>query len=306
MTQHPSVMDITEDSDETEILIEYLNMRQKCLKDLCELTFLQDFPQNGANSNRRHIIKYMLDKYVASTCMINEHPDLLETFTFKFRAEDARVRQVTFSNHMQFRNDILMICFIQHLLFMPKYVNKMYNVMITMMLIMANKYDINIYPSHPDLYAITFVNISASYLSIHLDILYNNFLNFSDITHSFPYFNLPLMTYAPMIIVIFPILDNPPIAILMVISLILHEICNPHMTSNISLAEFYKRITAFYNTIIPEKIKLRLCTRYGIVVLEGDKFKFAPCFAKYRQKAKDILSEKRPNDPDLKDILSVI
>jgi len=298
----PSVMDITEDSDETEILIEYLNMRQKCLKDLCELTFLKDFPQN---SNQRHIIKYMFDKYVASTHTINEHPDLLVTFTFKFRAEDAHVRQVTFSNHMQFRNDILMICFIQQLLFMPKYLNKNYNVMMAMKLIMINKYDINIHSLQPEPYAITFINISASYWSMHLDILYNNFLNFSDITHSFPYFNLPLMIYAPLIITIFPKLDDPPIAILMAISLIMHEICNP-VTSNTSLVEFYKRITDFYNTIIPETIKLRLCTRYNIVVLEGDKFKFASCFAKYRQKAKDVISEKRPNDPDLKDILSII
>jgi len=303
--QLPSVMDITEDSDETEILVEYLNMRQKCLKDLCELTFLQDFPQNDANINRKHIIKYMLDKYVDSSCMINEHPDLLMIFTFKFRAEDAHIRQVTFSNHMQFRNDILMICFIQHLLFMPKYLNKRYNVMIAMMLIMMSKYDINIHPLHPEPYAITFINISASYLSIHLDILYNNFFNFSDITHFFPYFNLPLMTYAPMINSILPILDDPPIAILIVISLILHETCNPHMTSNISLVYFYKRIIGSHN-IIPEKIKLRLCTRYNIVVLEGDEFKFAPCFAKYRQKAKDVISKKKPNDPDLKDILSVI
>jgi len=303
MMQLPSVMDITEDSDETEILVEYLNMHQKCLKNLCELTFLKDFPQN---SNRRHIIKYMLDKYVTSTHMINEHPDLLVTFTFKFRAEDAHVRQVTFSNHMQFRNDILMICFIQHLLFMPKYLNKDYNVIMAMMLIMVNKYDINIHPLLPEPHAthITFINISASYWSMHLDILYNNFLNFSDITHAFPYFDLPLMTYAPLIITIFPKLDDPPIAILMAISLIMHEICP--VTSNTSLVEFYKGITSFYNTKIPETIKLRLCTRYNIVVLEGDKFKFASCFAKYRQKAKDVISEKRPNDPDLKDILSVI
>jgi len=102
-------MDVTEDLDEIEILVEYLRMHKKCLKDLCELTFLQDFPQNAANNHRRHIIKYMLDKYVKSTCMINEHPDLLVTFTFKFRMKDAHVREVTLSNHMQFRNDILMI-----------------------------------------------------------------------------------------------------------------------------------------------------------------------------------------------------
>jgi len=58
--------------------------------------------------------------------------------------------------------------------------------------------------------------------------------------------------------------------------------------------------------MIPKKIKLRLCRRDNIVVLEEDEFIFAPCFAKYRQKAKDIILERRPNDPDLKDILSVI
>jgi len=41
-------------------------------------------------------------------------------------------------------------------------------------------------------------------------------------------------------------------------------------------------------------------------MLEEGEFKCAPCFAKYRQKAKDVISERRPNDPDLKDILSII
>jgi len=229
----PSVMDITEDSEETEILVKYLNMHQKCPKDLCELTFLQDFPQNGAHSNRRHIIKYMFDKYVASTCMINEHPELLETFTFKFRAEDAYVRQVTFSNHMQFRDDILMICVLQHLLYIPKYLKC--EVMVAMTFIMVNKYDINLYSLNPDLNEITFTNISLSYMSIYFDILYNNFLNFSNVVRGFPYFNLPPMIYAPLIATILPTLDDPPIAILMAISLT-HEIYNPHVTSNISLA----------------------------------------------------------------------
>jgi len=306
MTQHPSVMDITEDSDETEILIEYLNMRQKCLKDLCELTFLQDFPQNAANNYRRHIIKYMLDKYVKSTCMINEHPDLLVTFTFKFRMENAHVRQITFSNHMQFRDDILMICFLQHLVYLkiPIYLNC--KVTVAMMCLMVIKYDINLNALYPELNEISLVHVSMSYMSVYFDILYNNFLNFSNIVRAFPYFNLPPMIYAPMITTILPTLDDPPIAILMAISLIFHEISNPHVTSNISLVILHKRIIDFYKSTIPEKMKLRLCTRYNIVVLEGDEFKFASCFAQYRQKAKDIISEKRPNDPDLKDILSVI
>jgi len=178
--------------------------------------------------------------------------------------------------------------------------------MVVMMFIMVNKYNINLYSLNHELNEVTCVNISLSYISIYLDILYNNFLNYSDITRAFPYFNLPPMIYAPMIIMIFPILDDPPIAILMVISLTMYEICHPHMVANISLVEFYKRIIYFHNAMIPEKIKLRLCTRYNIVVLEGDKFKFAPCFAKYRQKAKDIISERRPNDPDLNVILSII
>jgi len=302
-SQLSSVMDITEDLNEIEILVEYFNMRQKCLKDLCELTFFQDFPQNATNNYRKHIIKYMLDKYVKSTCMINKHPDLLVTFTFKFRMEDAHVRQVTLSNHMQFRNDILTICFLQHLLYIPKYL--MCKVVIAMMFIMVNKYDINFYSPNPVLKEITFTKISLSYMSIYLDILYNNFLNYSDITRAFPYFNLPPMIYAPLIVTIFPMFDDPPIAILMVISLTIYETCHPHK-ANTSLVELYKRIVYFHNTMIPEKIKLRLCRRYNIVVLEEDEFKFAPCFAKYRQKAKDIISERRSEDPDLKDILSII
>jgi len=58
--------------------------------------------------------------------------------------------------------------------------------------------------------------------------------------------------------------------------------------------------------MISEKIKLRLCRRYNIiVVLEEDEFKFIPCFAKYRQKAKDIILGGRLNDPDLKNIYNI-
>jgi len=67
MTSQLTVIDVTEDIVEFMILAEYLNMRQKCLEDLCEFTYLQDFPQDAGNNYRRHIMKYTLDKYVRST-----------------------------------------------------------------------------------------------------------------------------------------------------------------------------------------------------------------------------------------------
>jgi len=312
-SQLPSVIDVTVDFTEIVLLVEYLRMHHKCLEDLCEPTFLQDFSQNTNNNYQRHIIKYMLDKYVKSECMINEHPNLLVTFTFKLREiliKDVNIeipqREVTFSNHMQFRSDIIMICFLQHLLYLnlPNYLEC--KVTMAIMFIVVNKYDINVYSPYTKLNEITFLHVTLSYVSVYFDMLYNNFFNFSDITRAFPCFNLPPMIYAPMIITIFPILDDPPIAILMVISLILQEVYNPCKILNISLVELYKHIIDFYKTTIPEKMKLRLCIRYNIVVLEGDKFKFAPCFSEYRQLAKDIISERKSNDPDLKDILSII
>lgn len=305
MPLSPSVMDITGDLDEIKILVEYLNMHRKCTNNLCELIFLQDFPQTDTSSRR--IIKYMFDRYTNITCLINKHPNVLIAFTFEYRTEDARIHKVTLSNHMQFRNDILMICYIQHLLFTFKYQDKRYKVMEAMMVLMINKYNVDAYALSPESHAITFMNISASFLSIYLDIFYNNFANFSDISDLFPDFNLPIMIYAPLIISILPKLNNPPIAILMVVSLLMYETCLPVIALNISLVALYNRIVSIYNkTTIPEKMKLHLCKRYNIVILEGDKFEFAPCFAQYRQKAKDIISEKKSNDPNLKDILSMI
>jgi len=303
-SQLPSIMDVT-DLAEIVILVEFINMHEKCLEDLCEFTFLDDFPENADNDDQKRIIVYMLDKYVKSTCMINVHSNLLITFTFNCCMQNVHLRQVIISNNMRFRDDILMICFLQHLLYLniPEYLAC--KVTIAMMFIMVNKYDITLC-SLAELNKITIVHVSVSFMSVYFEILYNNFFNFSDITRAFPYFNLPPMIYAPIIITIFPTLDDPPIAILMAISLIMREIRDPHGTSNISLVELHKRIIDLYKTTISEKMKLHLCTRYNIVVLEGGEYKFAPCFAKYRQKAKDIISEKRSNDPDLKDILSVI
>jgi len=289
---HIIIRDV-EDLADILILGEYLHMYQKCPEDICEFTFLQDFPQNAEGNYRRQIIKYMLDKYIKSACIYNERPDLLVTFTFIFRYDilinDVLVRQISFGNNMLFRYDILMICFLQHLIYLniPMYLGC--KVTMTMISIMVDKYNINIFSLNFEINEITFVNVSLSFTSVYFDMLYNNFLNFSNITRAFPCFNLPPMIYAPLIITIFPILDDPPIAILIAISLIFHEICDPPGSSNITLVALLKRITDFYKTTaIPEKMKLRLCTKYNIVVLEGDEFKFAPCFAKYRQTADKI------------------
>jgi len=116
--------------------------------------------------------------------MINELPNLLVTFTFKFRLEDAHVRQVTLSNHMQFHDNILMICFLQHIqhLNIPIYLSC--KVTMAMTFIMVNKYDINFYSLYSELNKITFVHVSTSYMSMYFDILYNNFFNFSDIARA--------------------------------------------------------------------------------------------------------------------------
>lgn len=305
---NPSVMDITGNRDEIEILLTYDYMCQKCQKNLCELTFLQEFPQTSTEDNLRYIIKYMLNKYAERTCIINEQPNLLIEFTFKFRMENAQVRQIKLSNHMQFRNDILMICYMKYFLLVPKILNKRYKVLRAMMLIMVTKYDIDISSLYPGPYAITFTNISIAYLSISLDMIYYAFSDILNIPNLFPYFDLPVMIYTPLTISILPMLNDLPIAILLVIFLVTYEICLPQIVPNISLIIFYELLQQLLinNTKTPEKLKLYLCMKYNIIILEGDKFKFAPCFTKYRQKAKNIISEKRPNDPHLKNILSVI
>lgn len=88
-----SFIDITGKLNVIEIILEHNFMRQKCLKDLCELTFLQDFPKTF--TERRIII----DKYIHSTRMINEQRNRLIAFIFIFRTEN--IFQTTFNNHTQ-------------------------------------------------------------------------------------------------------------------------------------------------------------------------------------------------------------
>lgn len=296
-----TTIDITGNLDEIDLLMGYLHICEKYLKDLCEITFLKDFPQND-EYNPRRIIKYMLDKYVQSRSMITAQLDLSIEFKFIFHTRDAQTQQIIFSNHMQFRNDILMICYVHQFLYKPKYLNC--SVFMIMMLLMVKKYDINLSNFNP--YAITFANISFSYLSIPLELFYNNFFNRSNISSLLLHFNLPIMIYTPLIISILPALNDPPIAILLLISLVTYGTCQSQIALSIPLITFYQHILVLSSTKYPEDMKLFLCRRYNIVVLEGNEFKFAPCFAKYRQKAKDIISKLRPNDPNLKDILSII
>jgi len=110
-----------------------------------------------------------------------------------------------------------------------------------------------------------------------------------------------------MIIRILPKLEDPPIAILIAIFIKLHDSCTPAIVSKYPLELIYHQILELYNySTVPEQLKLKLCTKWNIVIKQNNEYKFSSCFATNRLKAKNLILELRPNDPKLKDILSKI
>lgn len=156
-------------------------------------------------------------------------------------------------------------------------------------------------------------SVALSFPSITLDMVHNNHnicyspaisIIFIDFSVLFPDFVLPKAIYPSMIVKILPKLEDPPIAILLAISITLHDLRTPATDPKSPVDFLYHQILQGYNySIIPEQLKLKLCTQWNIVEKQNNVYKFSPCFAAYRFKAKDLIIKSRPNDPILTSIL---
>jgi len=238
----------------------------------------------------------MIEKHRCTAQNIWENSENLKTLVFE--------HNIQYTNNMEFSVDIQTICFYYDKILKYNIQNKL---MQDIMELIINKYEINTEPEteNIDPTAITFRRIVYSFPSVMLDIFYLGTYSIF-LQKIFADFKLPSVIFSPVIVSILPKLNDPPIAVLTAIALKLNDMCsgvNPD--SKTPLAIIYQRIFMSYtSTVFPERLKLQLCKKWRIVVVQENEYHFHPIFKIHRKKAKQLISTIRLGDPDLKNILS--
>lgn len=78
---------------------------------------------------------------------------------------------------------------------------------------------------------------------------------------------------------------------------------NPYKWTPLS-AIFERVLMSAMSIIFTESLKLKLCERWNVVVIKENRYIFSPLFQEHSNKAMEIISEMRKEDPYLKHVLS--
>lgn len=275
--------------------IRYVDIREtNYLLDFSKLKTLETF-------NPKYVIKNVLEIYKRNMIDISRKPDLLQKISFTFREEED-VCKFEFSDNMLVTNDITTLCFLYHISYKRDF-DECETVQVLKSL-MFNKYEICLErttKSGQKQDQLTLLDVAFSFPSITWDMACNLgmwtkfFDKFSDL-------ELPKIIFIPMFFALLPQLkERPPLAILLLIILRTNEIMGG---TEKSLRTICNDISlAYEHRLFPERLKLDLCKKWQIVRIENDIYKYTPCFAAHREKAKDIIAKMKSDDPDLKLIL---
>lgn len=313
---HPPVYrNVTEKTNDIAVLNSLENMFKRYTHVL-ENDFFQELMTLDTISNiinPKCVIWEMIQKYFCNLTRVYLHPDFSETFIFIFYIGDYK-REFVFSNCMKFIEDVNVICFLHHITLLnvtPNYYFGRCETVQILTRLMRNKYGID-FDDIIFLYEkFTMSTIANCFPSITWDMFHNIYNNpaFSNIfiddnSILFPDFDLPKTIFIPSIVMILPKLEDPPIAVLVAISIKLRDFYTPATEPKHSLELIYNQILEIYSySIFPERLKLYLCMKWNIVVKENNVYKFAPCFAANRLKAKSLILKIKLNDPKLNDVL---
>lgn len=256
------------------------------------------------------IFNYMRMKFCDNENAIYDKPKLLKTHTFIYKKEKSTIKFYC-SNDMSFQDDIMIICYLNQVLNRRRSQVKS-KVIRTLIELMQNKYGIKLIticndfkPSHINAEDVTTFDIALSFPIMSLTVFYN--VGSSFCSKLLPSFKLPRIIFAPTIISVLPrSAKNPPFAILMAI-FVKSDCLLKSQTSQTPLITIFEYILKCYNSnFLCENLKLYLSTKWHIVVQHKKQWKFITHLTLYRQKAKNLIAELRPNDPDLENILSKI
>jgi len=289
-----TVQDVTKSPYNFIAIQDLIKIKKKVMR-VQEIHFLNDFP-----SCIREIIRYVKNQFMTNRMLIVSQPDSLETFIFKYK-RGKKEYKYQISNNMSFHDDIIIICYLSQMI-IDEWPHVNCEIMCTLLKIMTNKY---YNPPLPYRFSDSldfFSLINILYPSVALPSYYCTYIPIIS-AKLLPLFKLPKVIFTPWIILLFPrSVKNPPIAIIIAIRV---KCSVKFQTSQIPLISIYQEVLADYNNIyFPESLKLHLCEKWKIVIKRKEEYKFAFCFATYTQKAKNLIAELKPNDPDLEDILS--
>lgn len=319
-SQLPVHRDVTGNTNDI-IVLNYIENMFKTYTQVLESDCSQEFATLDTIPdilNPKHIVQKMVQRFLSNVARVYREPDFTQTIIFTFN-DDGHERKFIFSNCMKFNEDVSVICFLHHITILnslTRLTNTFERIETVQILtkLMRNKYGIDFdHEFLPIENKFTMSIIAQCFPSITWDMIHNNyktisfFISLIDYSMLFPDFDLPKTIFIPLIVLVLPKLEDPPIAILVAVSIKLRDFYAPVSTPKYPLDLTYDQIFHIYNcTIIPERLKLELCTKWNIVEKQNDAYKFAPCLAAHRLKAKCLLSQLRPSDPQLKDILSKI
>lgn len=297
-----TIQDVTDNPDDLIVLQELVRIEPKC-RGFWENFFFQNIFTNST-PHQISIINYM------KVTFNNVESDCLEAHTFIYKKEKNTIK-FHCSNRMSFRHDIMIICYLNQVLNRRRSRRKS-EIILTLIKLMQNKYKIkliticnNFKPSYINLGDITMFDVALSFPSISLPVFY--YIKSPNCSALLPSFQLPRIIFAPMIISVLPMsAKNPPFAILMAI-FVKSDCLLKSETSQTPLITIFEYILKCYNSnSLSENLKLNLCMKWRIVVKHKNQYKFISHLTLYRQKAKNLIAELRPNDPDLENILSKI
>jgi len=286
--------------DEDSVLDELNTLWTKSLDTVLELMYLQDFnkvvPLILDAFNPRNVIEYMQEMHRLNAFAIIDQSVMLKMVFYKYISkQDKRVCQLKFSNNMSFRDDILIICYLHEIINVNQSYKKL-NVVNDLLKLMLTKYRLNYSNLSMNWNSnITLSDISFSFPSISMEMFKNNFRNiFQDKRFILPNMDLPKMMYvrpSSMICGLLPKLSNPPIAILIAITLKLID-HGRSTTEQIPLATVYSFvITNYLYTHFPESLKIFLCRRWNIVTMVDGNYQFNSSFMLYYNQAKNLIRE---------------
>ena len=173
------------------------------------------------------------------------------------------------------------------------------------------KYNINTVKRRPgvslDARTITVPRIAASFPGITVGLFHHGLGRMIvDGSALFPDCPLPRAIFAPMMPSMIPALENSPHAILLCMAVKVDDVL--HQTDNkTGLMSLYQYLMASINsTAFTDRYKVKCCLDWGVLVRDNGRYKYPPGLIACRQRAKEIISQSRPNDVNLMEVLNKV
>jgi len=290
-----------EDGEQFYTLVTLLMATNPSKNDnIAEISFLEYFNDTSKFPSEcftsKDIITNMKNKYEAYQLL--NTPETRAKINFSYCG-----KPLTFGYHLSFSFDVFLICCL-HFITCHETSTKSIKIITD---IMRRKYDLKQeYDTsiQDDSQALTMHRISLCFPSIMMTIKKLKKPKFMDQLFTLVP-GLPATLVHPHIIYIIPNLNRIPIALLMYVMIIVREYharCEP---SNVLM--YYDIVKyAYLDNIFPEKLKISLCLRWGILKIEEGKYVFDKKVIACSKIAKHLIRELKPNDPTLEQIFHML